>query len=106
VPSSLMAAWPESEAATMIRISEGVRNTHNQDGGIVLDVLHGRLYGLNFVGSRIIELLKQSDSETQIAKEISQQFGVSLETALADVHEFLVALEQHHLIERNHGASA
>jgi Coenzyme PQQ synthesis protein D (PqqD) len=84
----------------VIRISESVRNNHCQDGGIVLDIRHGRMYGLNFVGSRILELVKQDYQETQIAEEISRQFGVSLDTAIADVREFLGLLEAHRLIER------
>jgi hypothetical protein len=84
----------------VIRISGNVRNTHNQDGGVVLDIRHGRMYGLNFVGSRILELLKQDYQEPQIAEEISRQFGVGLETATADVREFLESLDKHGLIER------
>jgi hypothetical protein len=88
----------------VIRISESVRNTHNQDGGVVLDIRHGRMYGLNFVGSRILELVKQNFQEPQIAEEISLQFGVGLDTATSDVHEFLESLDKHGLIER-HGVA-
>lgn len=84
----------------MLKLSEQVRSTHNQDGGVVLDIRHGRMYGLNFVGSRILELLKQDCQEPEIAEEISRQFGICLDTATEDVREFLGALEKHHLIER------
>jgi Coenzyme PQQ synthesis protein D (PqqD) len=84
----------------VIRISQNVRNTHNQDGGVVLDIRHGRMYGLNFVGSRILELVKQNYQELQIAEEISRQFGIDLNTATLDVHEFLESLDKHGLIER------
>jgi Coenzyme PQQ synthesis protein D (PqqD) len=84
----------------MLRVSESLRSTHNQDGGIVLDILHGRMYGLNFVGSRILELLKRSYDEAQVAEEISRQFGIGVSTASADVREFLDSLEKHRLIER------
>jgi hypothetical protein len=84
----------------VMRISDSVRNTHNQDGGVVLDIRHGRMYGLNFVGSRILELVKQDCEELQIADEISRQFGISLDTAASDVREFLESLHKHGLIER------
>ena len=84
----------------MIRISENVRNTHNHDGGVVLDIRHGRMYGLNFVGSRILELVKQDYQEPQIAEEISPQFSIDLDTATSDVREFLESLDKHGLIER------
>lgn len=84
----------------MIRISESVRNTQDQDGGVVLDIRHGRMYGLNFVGSRILELVKQNYQQPQIAEEISRQFGIGLDTATTDVREFLESLDKHGLIER------
>jgi hypothetical protein len=83
----------------MIRLSETVRSTHSQDGGIVLDIQHGRMFRLNFVGSRILELLKKNYEATQIAEEISRDFGVSLEIATADVREFLDVLEKQKLVE-------
>jgi Coenzyme PQQ synthesis protein D (PqqD) len=84
----------------MIRISENVRYTHNLDGGVVLDIRHGRMFALNFVGSRIVELLKTDYQDTEIVNEISQKFGISPEMAAADVREFLESLEKQHLIER------
>lgn len=83
-----------------MKISAQVRSTHDQDGAVVLDIRHGRMYGLNFVGSRILELLRQDYQEPQIAEEISRQFGIGLDTATSDVREFLKSLEKHHLIER------
>ena len=84
----------------MLSLSEQVRNTHDRDGGVVLDILHGRMYGLNLVGARILELVQQGCQEPQIAEEISRQFGIGLETATSDVYEFLESLDKYHLIER------
>jgi hypothetical protein len=84
----------------MVRISAYVRDTHNLDGGVVLDVRHGRMFALNFVGSRIVELLKSHFQDSQIANEISQEFGIRPEIAAADVQEFLELLDKQHLIER------
>lgn len=84
----------------MVLISPTVRNTHNLDGGVVLDVQHGRMFALNFVASRIVELLKNRCQATAIASQISQEFGISPEIAAADVREFLDSLEKQHLIER------
>ena len=39
----------------MFRLSEQVRSTHNQDGAVVLDILHGQMFRLNLVGSRMLE---------------------------------------------------
>lgn len=83
----------------MFRVSEYVRKTSSEDGGIVLDVRHGWMFGLNLVGSRIIELLEQQRTPQQIAQEIASTFGVAIEIADHDVREFLETLEKHHLIE-------
>jgi Coenzyme PQQ synthesis protein D (PqqD) len=83
----------------MFRVSEHVRKTSSEDGGIVLDVKHGRMFGLNIVGSRIIELLERQCTPAQIAQEIASSFGVAIDIADRDVREFLETLEQHHLIE-------
>jgi coenzyme PQQ synthesis protein D (PqqD) len=82
-----------------VKLSGQIRSTHNQDGAVVLDILHGQMYRLNFVGSRMLELLKQGCPEAQITDEISQAFGVPRETVATDLREFLAHLEKHHLIE-------
>ena len=83
----------------MFRVSEYVRKTSSEDGGIVLDVKHGRMFGLNIVGSRILQLLEQQRTPTEIAHDIAATFGVTADIADRDVREFLETLEKHHLIE-------
>jgi Coenzyme PQQ synthesis protein D (PqqD) len=83
----------------MLRLSEQVRSTHSHDGGIVLDIRHGQMFRLNLVGSRMLELLRLGHSETRIASEISQEFGASPAIIEADLREFLIYLQEHHLLE-------
>jgi Coenzyme PQQ synthesis protein D (PqqD) len=83
----------------MYRVSDTVRSTHNQDGAIVLDVQQGQIFNLNFVGSRILELLKSGSSESVIIDEISREFGVRRDIAKKDVHEFLQNLKRCQLVE-------
>ena len=82
-----------------MKLSEHVRSTHSQDGAVVLDILHGEMFRLNLVGSRMLELLKQSCTETQIVHELSRQFGAAPEIVAADFQEFLAHLEKYHLLE-------
>ena len=82
-----------------MKLSAQVRSTHNQDGAVVLDILHGQMFRANIVGSRILELLKQDRTETQIADELSRAFGVPRETVVADLQEFLAHLEKNQLLE-------
>jgi hypothetical protein len=72
---------------------------HNQDGAVVLDIRHGEMYRLNFVGSRMFELLKDGFTKAQIAEAITHEFDVSLESVIADLEEFLAHLEKYNLLD-------
>jgi hypothetical protein len=85
--------------AAMYKVSDMVRSTHNQDGAIVLDLRQGQMFNLNFVGSRILELLKSGSAESAIVDEISREFGISRDLAENDVREFLQNLKKCHLVE-------
>jgi Coenzyme PQQ synthesis protein D (PqqD) len=85
-----------------VKLSAQVRSTHNQDGAVVLDILHGQMYRMNLVGSRMLELLKQGYTEARIEEEVSIEFGVSREIVETDLREFLAHLEKHHLLELGH----
>ncbi len=83
----------------MYTVSEAIRSTHGEDGAIVLDIRQGQMFNLNFVGSRILELLETGAAESAIVDEISQKFEVSRVVAESDVREFIESLKQHHLLE-------
>lgn len=87
----------------MYEVSAGVRSTRNEDGGIVLDIDHGQMFRLNPVGALILESLRNGCAETEIAKEIAHQYGISQETAAVDVREFLQSLEEHKLVRTQPG---
>jgi len=82
----------------MVRVAENVRSTHSPDGGVVLDTLHGQMFRLNFVGSKILELFKQGRSESEVAEHLTQDFGIDRTTAETDVREFIAVLEKHQLL--------
>lgn len=88
-----------------MRVAENLRTTHSHDGGIVLDILHGRMFRLNFVGSKILELLKQGCAEPEIAERLAREFGIDRVTAEVDVREFSETLEKHHLLTVRDGNS-
>jgi hypothetical protein len=90
----------------MYRVSNTVRTTHNQDGAIVLDVRHGQMFNVNFVGSRILELLKSGSTESSIVDEIGREFGVGRELAQNDVREFLQSLKKCQLVEEREADAA
>jgi hypothetical protein len=90
----------------MYRVPGTVRSTHSQDGAIVLDVRQGQIFNLNFVGSRILELLKTGSNESAIIDQISREFGVSSDLAENDVRQFLQSLKKCHLVEEHEPGSA
>jgi len=85
----------------MYRVSNTVRSTHNHDGAIVLDIRQGQMFNLNFVGSRILELLKSGSTESAIVDQITCEFGISRDLAEKDVREFLENLKKNHLVEEH-----
>ena len=90
----------------MYRVSNTVRSTHNQYGAIVLDVRQGQMFNVNFVGSRILELLKSGSTESSIVDEIGREFGVRRELAENDVREFLQNLKKWQLVEELEAGAA
>ena len=82
----------------MHKVSDGVRSTHSQDGGVVLDIQRGQMFNLNLVGSRILELLKSGANEADITQAISVEFDVSRQLVETDVREFIAGMEKHGLV--------
>jgi hypothetical protein len=82
----------------MYRVSEDVRSTHGQDGAIVMDIRQGQMFNVNFVGSRILELLRGGAAQPEIVDEIVQEFGVTRHLAENDVQQFLEILEKYRLV--------
>ncbi len=85
----------------MYRVSDTVRSTHGQDGAIVLDIRQGQMFNLNFVGSRILELLKDGSAQPEIIDEIVREFGISRHLAEDDVNAFLQTLRKYRLVEEH-----
>lgn len=82
-----------------MKLSDEVRSTHGQDGAIVLHIREGQMFRLNLVGSRILELLRSEQTESQIADVISREFSADHAAVERDVQEFLAHLRTHRLIE-------
>jgi hypothetical protein len=91
-------ASPEILTRKAIRIPINVRIAHGQDGATVLDIHRGQMFRLNYVGSRIIELLKEGFMEPEIADRLAREFGIERVVAEADLLEFLQTLEKHLLL--------
>jgi hypothetical protein len=80
-------------------ISDAVRSTRTEDGCLLLDIRHGRILGLNAVGSNIFELLQRGFDQSQIAETISREFGVDVRAVRADVLAFVETLQEHNILQ-------
>ena len=83
----------------MYRLSDTVRSTHGQDGAIVLDIRQGQMFNVNFVGSRILQLLGEGYLQSEIIDAIVREFDVSRDRVENEVGQFLQTLQKHHLVE-------
>lgn len=83
----------------MPNISDTIRSTQTVDGRVVLDIRRGRMFAVNPVGSKILELLEQGQNEPRIAEEISRLYATNIEVVRPDVHDFIVALREHHIVQ-------
>ncbi len=83
----------------MMRISENIRTSFNQDGAVLMDIQGGSMLTLNPIGSIIWQQLSDGRTPEQIASHLASEFGISREQASADVNEFVEQLGAQHLIE-------
>jgi hypothetical protein len=83
----------------MYKLPQTVRSSRGQDGAVLMDIPRGKMFALNFVGSKIFELLMSGAPESQIAITLSREFDIDGDRALNDVLDFTKILEKHHLIE-------
>jgi hypothetical protein len=83
----------------MMKLSNECRSAHRADGTVILDPTRGKMFGLNPVGSRILELIREGLAEPQIARKISETFSIDLATVQTDVQGFVRQLAAHRIIE-------
>jgi hypothetical protein len=90
----------------MFQVSNTVRRTKTEDGGVLLDIHHGRMFCLNIVGAKILDLLEKGFETREIAAEVSDAYAMDIETVRADVLDFIEVLNKHHILQvRASGAS-
>jgi len=76
------------------------------DRTILLDISHGRYYGLNDVAGRAWFLLCEGASLPMIVSRLADEFEVSRSVVEHDLAELLVALKEHGLLQLQQDASA
>ena len=70
-----------------------------RDRTILLDLVHGRYYGLNDVGTRIWDLLCEGADRNTIVLQVAEQYAISHDTVAHDVEAFVTALAERQLVK-------
>lgn len=83
----------------MFKVSGAIRSTCTEDGAVLLDIHRGRILGLNRTGSRVLQMLEGGVDQNQIAREISEEFGVDAGQVRNDVLDFIRILQEHNVLE-------
>ncbi|MDQ8164999.1 MAG: PqqD family protein [Gemmatimonadota bacterium] len=86
-----------SAASRVVATPDHVATTLSGDA-IILGMTDGVYYGLNPVGTRIWELVRDPTTLGEVATTIAREFDVSMEQALADLLVLAGELESRHLL--------
>jgi hypothetical protein len=80
------------------RVSAAVRASISADGLVLLDIRGGLVLASNSVGGRIWQLIEQQRTRSEIARVLTEDYGIPLERADRDVVAFLSALAARGLV--------
>jgi hypothetical protein len=78
---------------------EATASAHD-DGIVILHTGKGRVFSSNKIGALIWRGIEQQRSVDGIVEEISRQFEIAVTTARVHTLNFLAALEQQSLVQR------
>ena len=85
-------------------LTQGLRPSPNAtesavaDETVLLHLVNGTYYGLDAMGTRVWEMLKDGIDANAICRRIADEFEVELSTVEADVRAFLGALKAQDIV--------
>jgi hypothetical protein len=82
-----------------VRIREHVRSVIDQDGAVLLDLKHGKYFGLSPVGAEIWLKLETGLTLPEIEAHLCRTYDAPAETLRRDLTVFVEHLRQAQLIE-------
>jgi hypothetical protein len=88
----------DQKNSAAVKISEGVRETINQDGAVLLDVEQGLCFSLNRIGAKIWKMAKDGHSLNEITDALENEFRLPRAELVADISCFFKRLEEMRLI--------
>jgi hypothetical protein len=77
-----------------------VTTSIHEHGMVLFDITRGRLFSANRTGARIWQQLEHDAPDEAIASDLSEAYGLPLDTAREHARRFILSLEAEGLIER------
>jgi len=96
----------ELDDRDMITLVDGLTAAELGEEAVVLDARSGKYFGLNAVGLRIVELIREPRAVADIVAVLNEEFEVGQERLRNDVVVFLGQMKDRKLIEVTHDAAA
>jgi hypothetical protein len=89
----------EISPATVLVAARDQVSTEVEGEAVVLSLADGVYYGLDGVGARVWELLREPRSAAALRDAVTAEFEVDAETAERDLAALLAELREHRLVE-------
>ncbi len=77
------------------------KNIAISDEGLVFNPVTGESFSVNPIGIRIISLMKEGKSRTEIKKALHEEYDIDEKTLEKDLDDFTGMLNQYQILEGN-----
>jgi Coenzyme PQQ synthesis protein D (PqqD) len=81
-----------------IHISPSARQEHSQNGRVLMEINQGMMYAPNPVGGRIIKLLSQGLTTSEVVETVKRECDVPQETVHRDLEVFVERLNSYDIV--------
>lgn len=81
------------------KLSHEVRISDHGDGVVLLNISHGEIFKSNKVGARILALLSEERSVSEIVDQVSYEFSAPQDIVRADLNNFIGQLHAKGLLQ-------
>ena len=100
-----MIADTMTSTQTLIVVADGLEAANLDGETVLLDVNSGHYFGLNEVGSRIIELVEKPTTTNEVIQVMLKEYDVEANRLEQDVAAFIQQMIERKLIREVDGAS-
>ena len=100
-----MIAEAMASTQTKMVVADGLESANLDGETVLLDVNSGHYFGLNEVGSRIIELVGDPTTVGEVVQVMLKEYDVDADRLEQDVSSFIQQMVDRKLIRETDGAS-